>query len=126
MSLPEGGGIVFGEDQLKQLDGIWREVNGLIGRRNFGIRVFGAPGILSNLKASPDGRQAAVHLVNYTDYPVESITVQTTEKWASARLLTPRGERALELYAGDEGMAFDIDRVEDVAIIVLEAVQPKR
>ncbi|MBA3973665.1 MAG: hypothetical protein C0504_05520 [Candidatus Solibacter sp.] len=126
MTLPEGGSIVFGEEQLKQLDGIWREVNGLIGRRNFGMRVFGAPGMLSNLKVSADGRQAAVHLVNYTDYPVESITVQTTEKWASARLLTPRGERALELYAGDEGMAFDIDRVEDVAIIVLEAAQPKR
>ena len=126
MTLPEGGAIVFGEEQLKQLDGIWREVNGLIGRRNFGMRVFGAPGMLSNLKVSDDGRQVAVHLVNYTDYPVESITVQTTEKWASARLLTPRGEKSLELYAGDEGMAFDIERVEDVAIVVLEAAQPKR
>lgn len=126
MTLPEGGAIVFGEEQLKQLDGIWREVNGLIGRRNFGMRVFGAPGMLSNLKVSADGRQVAVHLVNYTDYPVESITVQTTEKWASARLLTPRGEKALELYAGEEGMAFDIERVEDVAIVVLEAAQPKR
>lgn len=126
MQLPEGGAIVFAEDQLKQLDSIWREVNGLIGRRNFGIRVFGAPGMLSNMKTSPDGRQVAVHLVNYTDYPVESITVQTTEKWVSARLLTPRGEKALELYAGDEGMAFDIDRVEDVAIVVLDTAQPKR
>jgi hypothetical protein len=127
MTLPEGGAIVFGEEQLRQLDGIWREVNGLIGRRNFGVRVFGAPGMLSNLKRSPDGRQAAVHLVNYTDYPVQTITVQTTEKWASARLLTPKGERALELYEGEEGMAFDIDKVEDVAIVVLEAAgQPKR
>ena len=126
MALPEGGAIVFGEEQLKQLDGVWREVNGLIGRRNFGIRVFGAPGMLSNLKLSPERSRAAVHLVNYTDYPVETITIQTTEKWSSARLLTPKGEKALELYAGEEGMAFDIDRVEDVAIVVLERAQPKR
>jgi len=126
MKLPEGGRIVFDEAQLKQLDSIWREVNGIIGRRNFGVRVFGAPGMLSNLKRSPDGRQAAVHLVNYTDYPVQTITVHTTEKWSTARLFTPQGEKSLELYGSDEGVAFDIERVEDVAIVVLEAAQPKR
>lgn len=120
MTLPEGGAIVFDEAQLKQLDSIWREVNGIIGRRNFGVRVFGAPGMLSNLKQSADGRQAAVHLVNYTDYPVQTITVQTTGKWSAARLLTPKGEKPLELYAGEEGMAFDIELVEDVAIVLLE------
>jgi hypothetical protein len=60
MRLPEGGAIVFGAEQLKQLDSIWREVNGIIGRRNFGVRVFGAPGMLSNLKRPPEGKQAAV------------------------------------------------------------------
>lgn len=126
MTLPEGGAIVFDESQLKQLDSIWREVNGIIGRRNFGVRVFGAPGMLSSLKRSADGRQAAVQLVNYTDYPVQTITLQTTEKWSAAKMLTPKGEKLLELYGGEEGMAFDIERVEDLAIVVLEAAQPKR
>jgi hypothetical protein len=123
VSLPSGGAIVFDKDQIKQIDDMWREVNGIIGRRNFAVRVFGAPGMLSNLKG--DGKRMALHLVNYTDYPVESITVRTAGKYAGATLLTPRGSRKVETYEEEEGTAVEIDRIEDVAILVLEA-QPKR
>lgn len=123
VSLPAGGAIVFDKDQIKQIDDMWREINGIIGRRNFAVRVFGAPSMLSNLKG--DGQRMALHLVNYSDYPVESITVRTAGKYAAATLLTPRGSRKMETYEEEEGTAVEIDRVEDVAILVLEA-QPKR
>lgn len=123
VSLPADGSIVFGKEQIKQIDEMWREVNGIIGRRNFAVRVFGAPSMLSNLKG--DGKRMALHLVNYSDYPVESITVHVVGKYGAATLLTPQGARKVEVYEEEEGTGVDIARVEDVAILVLEA-QAKR
>ena len=120
LTLPPGDAITFADDQVRQIDEMWREINSLVGRRNFGVRVFGAPGMLSNLKSSADGKKLALHLVNYTDYPVENITLHLAGRIRSARLLTPRGERALEVYALEDESGVDIERVEDVAVVVLE------
>ncbi len=124
MELPPPDRVTYSAEQLKQLDEIWREINSLINRRNFAVRVFGAPGMLSNLKAG-DGR-LALHLVNYTDYPVENVTLHFSAKLRSARWLTPRGERPLEVYDTEEGSGVDMPLVEDVGIVLLEAAQEKR
>jgi hypothetical protein len=112
--------ITFDEKQIKQLDEAWREINSLIGRRNFAVRLFGAPSMLSALKATPGRETLALHLVNYSDYPVESISVHVDGKFTKATLLTPQGERPGDLYAMEEGTGVDIDRVEDVAILLIE------
>jgi hypothetical protein len=128
LELPGPGQITFSDQQVKQLDEIWREVNSLIGRRNFAVRIFGAPGMLSTLKAGAGQKRLALHLVNYTDYPVESVTLQFTSKLKSARLVTPRGTQALEVYETEDGSGVDLARIEDVGIVVLEAMvenQPK-
>ncbi|MBI4891442.1 MAG: hypothetical protein HY821_12520 [Acidobacteria bacterium] len=124
MELPPPDRVTYSAEQLKQLDEIWREINSLINRRNFAVRVFGAPGMLSNLKAG-EGRMA-LHLVNYTDYPVENVTLHFNAKLKSARWLTPRGERALEVYDTEDGSGVDMPLVEDVGIVLLEAAQEKR
>ena len=128
MELPPPGRITFTDQQVKQLDEIWREINSLIGRRNFAVRVFGAPGMLSDLKAEPGGKQAVLSLVNYTDYAVENITLHFTTTLRSARLVTPRGSQPLEVYQAEEGSGVDIDKVEDAALVLLEEApaQPKR
>ncbi len=129
MSLPPPEQITFSDEQIKQLDGIWREINGLIGRRNFAVRVFGAPGMLSNLKADLKKKRLVMHMVNYTDYPVESIALQFNSKIKSAELVTPRGSKKLAVYAVEEGTGVDIDKIEDVAMVLLEedsTAQPKR
>jgi hypothetical protein len=128
MELPPPGRITFTDQQVKQLDEIWREINGLIGRRNFAVRVFGAPGMLSDLKGEPGQPQAVLFLVNYTDYAVENITLHFTSRLLSARLLTPRGSQPLEVYEAEEGSGVDIDKVEDAALVLLEEApaQPKR
>jgi hypothetical protein len=112
--------ITFDEQQIRRLDEAWREINSLIGRRNFAARIFGAPSMLSSLKATADRNTLALHLVNYSDYPVESISVHLTGKFTRARLLTPRGERPGDLYPLEDGTGVDIDRVEDVAILLIE------
>lgn len=128
MELPGPGQITFSDQQVKQLDEIWREINSLIGRRNFAVRIFGAPGMLSTLKADAGQQRLALHLVNFTDYPVESVTLHFTSKLKSARLVTPRGMQALEVYDTEDGSGVDLARVEDAAIVVLETAaenQPK-
>lgn len=120
LALPPPEAITFTDDQISQLDEIWKEINRVIGRENFAVRLFGAPAMLSNLKASPDGKTLVLHLINYSDYPVEAITVHTTDVFRKAKLLTPRGEESPELYKHEEGAGIDIDKVEDVAILVLE------
>lgn len=112
--------ITFDEQQIRRLDEAWREINSLIGRRNFAARIFGAPSMLSSLKATADRNTLALHLVNYSDYPVESISVHLNGKFSRARLLTPQGERPGDLYPLEEGTGVDIDKVEDVAILLVE------
>jgi len=40
----EAGVITMPESLVKRADEAWREINSFLGRRNFGVRVFGAPG----------------------------------------------------------------------------------
>lgn len=124
---PPPGRITYSEEQIKQLDQIWREVNSIIGRRNYGVRVFGAPGMLSSLKESPDGRHLALILVNYTDYPVENITLHFTGRMQRARLADGGGESVLETYEVEDGTGVDLAKVQDVAVVTVErADQAKR
>lgn len=120
LALPPPEAITFTDDQIAQLDEIWKEINRVIGRENFAVRLFGAPAMLSNLKASEDGNTLVLHLVNYSDYPVEAITVHTLDVFREARLLTPAGEESPELYKHDEGSGIDIDKVDQAAILVLK------
>lgn len=121
---PPPGQFTYSDSQVKQLDQIWREVNSIIGRRNYGVRVFGAPGLLSTLKEAPDGRHLALVLVNYTDYPVENITLHFTGRVQHVRILDSRGERALESYEVDDGTGVDLEKVEDLALVVVERAAP--
>lgn len=120
VALPQGEAITFDKDQIKALDEAWREINGLVGRRNFGVRVFGAPGMLSNLKSVPGQERLVLHLLNYTDYAVESISVHFRDKFTSARLLTPEGEKKAELYEVDGATAVDIAKIVDAGILIVE------
>ncbi|MCS7042754.1 MAG: hypothetical protein NZR01_08180 [Bryobacteraceae bacterium] len=124
---PPPGMITYTDAQVKQLDQIWREVNSIIGRRNYGVRVFGAPGMLSTLKEPRDNGRLALLLVNYTDYPVENITLHFPFRVQRARLATPQGVAAPEVYETEEGSGADLARVADLALLTFErADQPKR
>ncbi len=119
---PEGNRITLEDKELEQLGEIWREVNSVVGRRNLGARLFNVAGMLSNFLAAPDGRQRVLHLVNYTLYPAEDITVHLAGKYARARLLSPEAPpRELRLQDIEEGVSVEIDRVATCAALLLEA-----
>jgi len=68
--------------------------------------------MLSNLLTSPDGKQVLVHLVNYSSYPVDNVTVHVLGEFHRAWLYTPEApEKKLDVYKVDEGTGVDIDLV---------------
>jgi hypothetical protein len=113
--------ITLEKQEMERLDSIWKEVNSMIGRRNLGARLFNVSTMLSDLMSSPDGKQVMVQLVNYADYPVESIAVHVLGDFKHARLYTPEdGERTLEVYKNEEGTGVDIDKVSVCATLRLD------
>ena len=117
----QDGQITLSEAETKRLDGIWHDVQQMIGRRNLGARLFNVSSMLSNLLASDDRKQVLVELVNYSSYPVESVTVHVLGEFHHARLYTPEGgERAVEIYKTEEGSGVDIDKISVCATLRLD------
>lgn len=115
------GGITLDKAQLERLDDIWRDVNSIVGRRNLGVRLFNVSTMLSNVVSSADARNVAVELVNYSDYPVDNVTVHFLGSYRRATLVTPEGaEKTLTIYPTEDGGGVDIERVDVCAGIVLE------
>lgn len=113
--------ITLDDKQTKRLDDVWHDINSMIGRGNLGVRLFNVSSMLSNLLVSSDGKQELVHLVNYSNYPVESVTVHALGEFHHAYLYTPEApEKKLEVYKVDEGTGIDIDRVNTSATVRLE------
>ena len=84
--------ITLSKEDTEKLDEIWKELNSMTGRRNLGARLFNASTLLSNMVAPADGKTVVLRLVNYSDYPVESVTVQLFGQVQQGYAL-PTGER---------------------------------
>lgn len=118
---PRGDRITLDQAELDRLNDIWRDVNSMVGRRNLGVRLFNVSSMLSNVLVTADGKGEVVHLVNYSDYPVENVTLHYLGDYKHATLLTPEGvEKKLEVYQAEEGWGVDIDKVSVCATIRLE------
>ncbi len=121
-SAMQPGQITLDKAELDRLNDIWHDVQTMIGHKNLGARLFNVASMLSNVVATPDGKQVVVHLVNYSDYPIENVTVQVLGTFKHARLLTPEGaEKSLDVYTTDEGgTGVDLDKVSACATVRLD------
>jgi hypothetical protein len=118
---PTAASITLSEKDVTMLDDIWKEVNTMTGRRNLGVRLFNVSSMLSNIIESPGKKQTVLHLVNYSGYPVENVTVHLLGKYKTARLLTPGAAvKTLGVYDTEEGTGIDIDNVAVLATLVIE------
>jgi hypothetical protein len=118
---PNPGRITLDKPELARLNDIWRDVNSMIGRRNLGVRLFNVSSMLSNVLASPDGKTVILHLVNYSDYPVEDVAVHFLGNFTRATLLTPEGAaKPLKIYSEEDTRGVDLDKVSVCATIMLE------
>ena len=59
--------------------------------------------------------------MNYSDYPVQDITVHVLGKFKKATLLRPdAGPRKLDVYEVDEGTGIDIPALGALGTLILE------
>lgn len=115
------GSLTLSKEDWEKLDSIWREVNSVTGRRNFGARLFNVSSMLSNLVAPAGGKQLVLHLVNYSNYPVEDITVHVLGKYSKATLYAPGAPpTALTMYPVEEGTGLEIGRLGVTGTVVIE------
>jgi hypothetical protein len=91
-------------------------------RHSYGVSLFNAPSMISNVLASAgDKTSLVVHLVNYSDYPVEAVTARFPAEYRKATLFTPEsGSRDLEISRTDGSSSVTVDRVTICATIHLE------
>jgi len=122
MPMPENADhIVLSKEQIAQLGEIWHELNSLLNSRNPGAKVFNAPGAISNLLAAPGGRPLVLQLVNYSDYPVEDVTVRLPGKFTSAKMLEPGAPpKPVDLFEDGSVTEVSIPRFGVVAAVVLD------
>jgi len=119
-SPPTGSRITLADSELERINDVWQGINSVVGRGNFGVRLFNVSGMLSSLLGDPDHGPVVLHLVNFTNYPIEAVTVHLIDKFQRARLYAPEREaRELPLYPVDGGLGVDIDRVGVCAVLVL-------
>jgi hypothetical protein len=101
---------------------MWQQVDAAEANRNLGVRLFNVASMLSNLEATRGARQMVLHLVNYSDYAAQGVTVKMRGTWRHARLYRP-GERPMDLetYKTEDGTGIDIDQqFVTIATLVLE------
>lgn len=117
-SPPHGEHITVAEKEVEKLEDVWHGVNSIVGRDNLGVRLFNVASMRSELVAGPGGKPTVLHLVNYSDYPVENVTAHVLGKFSHARLFAPGAPPAdLKIYENGE---IDIAVVGACAILVLE------
>ncbi|MGD0620606.1 MAG: hypothetical protein ABSB67_23490 [Bryobacteraceae bacterium] len=62
-----------------------------------------------------------MHLVNYSSYPVEDVTVRLPGKFSTAKLLVPgEAEHSIEVFEDDGVTEISIPRLTLAVAVVLE------
>ena len=108
-------------EELEGLSRVWSDLDAGLPRRSLPVRLFNVSSMLSNVLVSDDGKTLVVHLVNYSDYPVEGVTVHVLGDFRHATLSSPDGvDKPVDLYRTEDGWGVDIERVLVCATIRLE------
>jgi hypothetical protein len=117
----KAGQITLAPEDVKVLDDIWKEVNTMTGRRNLGARLFNVSSMMSNLVQTADGKTTVLQLVNYSDFPAESVTVHMLGKFTSCKLYSPDAPvKTIPVYENEEGTGIDIEKIGTSATLVLQ------
>lgn len=88
--IPTGKGrvAVYADDQ-PDAEAVSKDLLDLMD--DLGVRVFNMPSVLTYASQASDGKRLLVQLLNYADYPGQTMTVQAAGGFRTARLFTPEG-----------------------------------
>ena len=113
--------VTLDSKEVDKMETVFMDTSSIVGRRNLGVRLFNVSSMLSSLTATADGKRLALHLVNYSGFPVEDITVFVLGKHSRARLCQPEAPpKDLSVYPTGEGVGIEISRVASVAVIEID------
>lgn len=113
--------IVLERRQADQLASLWELTYNATVRKNFGARTFNTTGILSSVLAAPGGKSVLVHLLNFLDFPGESITVHVLGKWQHARFYQLDAEPVeLPVFDVPEGTGVEIGKLITMGTIRMD------
>jgi hypothetical protein len=119
-AIPENQ-ITPGRRQLEQLEPMWEVAYRATARKNFGVRLFNVASSVAALRANPEETSLLIHILNFTDFAGESITIHALGKWKQARLYSPEAAvKPLEVYEIPEGTGIDVNRIPVFATIRLD------
>jgi hypothetical protein len=107
--------------QLEQMEPAWEVAYRATVRKNFGVRLFNVASTVGALLADKDANSLLVHLLNFTDFAGESITLHALGPWKRARLYSPEAPvKELEVYSIPEGTGVDVERIPVFATVRLD------
>jgi hypothetical protein len=116
-----GDQITVDEKEVGRIEDLWRGVNSSIAHANLGLRMYNVSSMLTNLLADSTGKRLVLHLVNYSGYPVENITIFYPGSLKSAKILTPeKPAQEVEIFEQRGETTIELDRVGTCTTLVLE------
>jgi hypothetical protein len=118
--MPEGGGFMLDKPDLDRLDELAKEVDVRISGNSLGVRVFNAASMLANVLVSSDEKTIVVHLVNYSDYPVQNLTLMFPRRYKTATFVAPEGTAPIpDIFQTPDSSGARVDQVSVCAAVRL-------
>ncbi|MBI3665343.1 MAG: hypothetical protein HY236_03825 [Acidobacteria bacterium] len=93
----------------------------LVGKEKLGLRLYNVSPILSDFASDSSGKRVLLGLLNYSEYPVESVTARISGEFRSARLYSPEAAVSdLPLEKTPQGVEIVIPQLSICAAVLLE------
>ena len=90
LELPTGkGSVIVYKDP--DPEAVARDLKEMLSDDDLGLVPFNVPSAITSVSGGTSGQALLVHIVNYFDHAVESITLRAAGKFRSARMETPEG-----------------------------------
>src|SRR5579885_2136650 len=113
------GRLAIYKEEAPDPQALSHELPHLLGRENLGVRLFNVASVITYL--STDGRQLLLQLVNYSSYPIESVTVEVNGSYSRARYYSPEAPAAsLPLESSGGGIEITIPEVGIYGALLLD------
>ena len=119
-----GDQITVDEKEVAVIEDLWHGVNSAVSHAGVGLRMYNVSSMLSNVLADPGNKQIVLHLVNYSGYPVENITVFFPGSLKSAKMLTPENApQNIDVFEQRGETTIELDRVGTCTTLLLEPAE---
>jgi hypothetical protein len=113
--------ITVAESEVGRIEDLWKGMNTAISHANPGVHMYNVASILTSVLSEAGGRRLILHLVNYSGYPVENVTIRFPGAFERAALLAPESPgRKLEIFPAKDESSVEIDQVDVCATLILE------